>query len=72
MTHTITEQPDGTHCIELDYSDEGIELTARTNIIGDANKAAAYVTVFDADMRRANSHLFPQPEVAETEYMEEI
>jgi hypothetical protein len=72
MTNTITEQPDGTHCIELDYSDEGIELTARTNIIGDAGKAAAYVPVFDADIRRVNSHLFPAPEVVETEYTEDL
>ena len=71
MTHTITEQPDGTHCIELDYTDEEIQLFARTNIIGDAGRAASYVEVFDADIRRANSHLFPVPAPEETESTEE-
>lgn len=59
MTNIITDKGDGTQCIQLDYQDEGIELVATTTIIGDADRAAAYVPVFDADIRRINSHLFP-------------
>ncbi|MDV7394446.1 hypothetical protein RZS08_23895 [Arthrospira platensis SPKY1] len=71
MKPTITDKGDGTQCIHLDYQDEGIELVATTTIIGDADRAAAYVSVFDADIRRIDSHLFPQPEPTETEYTKE-
>lgn len=72
MTHTITDNGDGTTAIAIDFADEEIDLTAATKIIGDETKAAAYLSVFEADIRRINSHLFPQPEnQEETEEEEE-
>ena len=67
MTKIITGNEDGTCTIAVDYADEGIELQGTTTIIGGEAKATAYIGVFDEDLRRNNSHLFPTPEPAEHE-----
>lgn len=71
MTHTITEKTDGTTAIAIDFADEDVILTAKTSIIGDAEKARAYLPVFEADIRRGNSHLFPPQKPTEPETNEE-
>lgn len=62
MTSNITALTDNRQQIDLDYADEGIELQGSTTIIGDTARAASYVEVFDRDLRKTYSHLFPQPE----------
>lgn len=71
MTHTCTPKPDNTCELAIDFADEGVTLTATTSVIGDHDKAMAYLPVFEADIRRIHSHLFPQPEPTEPETEEE-
>ena len=49
----------------IDFADEGIELAGETLIVGDEAKALAYAPFFEADLRRHNAELFPQPEMPE-------
>lgn len=65
MTPQITPNDDGTTAIELDFSDEGVDIIASTSIIGDTAQASAYLPVFVRDVRSAHSHLFPAPEPTE-------
>ena len=46
----------------LDFSDEGVSLVGETEVVGDASKALSYAPFFEADLRRINAELFPQPE----------
>lgn len=48
--------------INVDFSDEGVELTGETSIIGDEQKAAEYLPFFERDLRRNFADQFPQPE----------
>lgn len=44
------------------FSDEGVNLTGETVVMGDEAAAMAYAPFFEADLRRNNAKLFPQPE----------
>ena len=46
----------------LDFSDENVDLTGTTLVAGDESAALAYAHFFEADLRRNNAELFPQPE----------
>lgn len=52
--------------IVVDFSDENVELVGRTSVIGDQQKAEAYLPFFERDLRRNYAHLFPQPEQTNT------
>lgn len=62
MTHTITNLHDGTIRIDVDFSDEGVDLQGTTHVKGGEAEALAYVPVFERDLRRNYSQLFPEPE----------
>ena len=47
----------------LDFSDEGVSLVGRTEVVGDEGKALAYAPFFEQDLRRNNAELFPVPEI---------
>lgn len=67
MIHTITilrEQDEAQGIpqivqIDVDFSDEGIDLTGSVKVEGDG---AAYVPVFEKDMRENYKIMFPKPE----------
>ena len=63
---TATTTLDDKHTqLVIDFSDEGVELVGETLIVGDEAKSLAYAPFFEADLRRNNAELFPQPEMPE-------
>jgi len=62
MTNTITLLNNGTTQIDVDFTDESVDLQSSTTIIGDEQKALNFLPIFEADLIFNNSHLFPQPE----------
>jgi len=80
MTHSIDDLGNGIVKIVVSFKDEGIELPTEsgdgeTHIKGTVEDAEKYVKVFEKDLRRNYSHLFPvpEPEMPEMpEGMEEI
>ena len=71
MTHTITDLHDGTIRIDVDFSDEGVDLQGTTHVRGSEAEALAYLPVFERDLRRNYRHLFPEPELEPEEGGEE-
>jgi hypothetical protein len=71
MTYTTEVLTDGTTRLTVDFSDEGVELTASVLVKGNEEAARSYLPFFEADTRGNNVELFPVPEPEETE-MEEI
>lgn len=65
MNKNITQLTDNEYQIVLDYSDDGVDLQAKKNIIGSLKDAEGYVVVLDRDARMNNAHLFPLPEPPE-------
>lgn len=61
MTHTFEAEGNTTRIV-VDFADEGVDLAGETSIIGDEQKAAAYLPFFDRDLRRNFADQFPQPE----------
>lgn len=59
MTYTVNDIGGGKQAIAIDFADEGVQLQGNTSILGGEVQARQYVPVFEADLRRANSHLFP-------------
>ena len=55
--------------LTIDFSDENIVLVGETEVVGDESKALAYASFFEADLRRNNAELFPQPEMPVTPEM---
>lgn len=53
---------DKTTRINVSFSDEGVELTGETSVLGDEKKAADYLPFFERDLRRNFADQFPQPE----------
>lgn len=49
--------------INVDFSDEGVELTGETSVLGDEKKAQDYLPFFEKDLRRNFADRFPQPEI---------
>jgi len=70
MTYDINNIGDGKCSIDIDFADEGVTLQGHTSVIGDESRAKQYVPVFEADLRQANSHLFPRVEPENNELME--
>jgi hypothetical protein len=60
MTKTIEQQENGTQKITVSFLDEGIDLTGSAIVNGDVE---GYVPFLVADLRRANTDLFPAPEI---------
>jgi hypothetical protein len=65
MLHNITVMDDGTTKIEVDFSDEDVNLHGVTHVKGGEAEALQYLSVFENDLRRNNADLFPQPEMPE-------
>ena len=70
MTYTITEK-DGLAEIQMDFSDEGVELSSSRTVVGGADKAESQVKILEIDARNNNMELFPLPEVEVTDMMME-
>ncbi|NNG67356.1 hypothetical protein [Caldanaerobacter subterraneus] len=62
MTYKITVLDDGTTKIEIDFSDEGVNLKGETTVKGGEVEALNYLPIFEEDLRRNYSELFPKPE----------
>ena len=65
MTYQIIAFDDGTHRIQVSFSDEGVALEGETTVKGSPEDAERYVSVFERDLRTNYAHLFPQPEPEE-------
>jgi len=65
MTYQITDMGNGTHQIQVSFSDEGVALEGETTVKGTLEDAERYVSVFERDLRTNYAHLFPQPEPEE-------
>lgn len=61
MTHTFETEGNTTQ-ISVTFADEGVDLAGETSIIGDEQKASAYLPFFERDLRRNFADQFPQPE----------
>jgi len=80
MTFNIADLGNGIMRIVVSFEDEGIRLPTasgdgETYVKGTIEDAEKYVKVFEKDLRRNFSHLFPIPEPEEPkmpEGMEEI
>lgn len=59
MTHTITDNQDGTMNLTVDFTDESVDLQGETNIKGDISVATGYVKVFENDLRNNFAAMFP-------------
>jgi len=62
MESTITEIEEGKQKIEIDFSDEDVDVQAETTVLGSETDAQRYVSTFANDIKRQNRHKFPQPE----------
>lgn len=62
MTYDITVLDDGTVRIDVSFADEGVDLQGTTHVRGSETEVLAYLPVFERDLRRNYSHLFPKPE----------
>ena len=61
MMHEFIVNQDKTTMIKVNFIDEGVELTGETSVKGDESVALSYLPVFEADLRRNFSDLFPAP-----------
>ena len=61
MTYQLTGEGNLTR-IAVDFADEGVDLVGETSVLGDEQKAAAYLPFFERDLRRNFADQFPQPE----------
>lgn len=65
MIHEFIINQDGTTTIQVDFADEGVNLQGKTSVKGDETSALRYLPIFEADLRRNNTELFPLPEMPE-------
>jgi hypothetical protein len=65
MLYNITVIDDGTTKIEVDFSDEDVNLQGVTHVKGGESEALQYLPVFENDLRHNNIDLFPRPEMPE-------
>ena len=65
MTYQIIAFDNGTHRIQVSFSDEGVALEGETTVKGSPEDAERYVSVFERDLRTNYAHLFPQSEPEE-------
>jgi len=61
MTYKITVLDDSTAKIEVDFSDEGVNLQGETFVKDGEAEALNYLPVFEQDLRRNYLELFPKP-----------
>lgn len=61
MTQNITQIEEGKHKVEIDFSDEDIDLQASTTVLGTSEDAQRYVKTFASDVKRNNRGMFPPP-----------
>lgn len=71
MTYAIAVNDDGTATLAVDFSDEDVGLQGKTQVKGGEAEALAYLPVFERDLRRNYSHLFPTPDPDPDEPAEE-
>lgn len=62
MTYTIEALENGTTKINISFADEGVDLQGETFVKGGEAEALNYLPVFEQDLRRNYSELFPKPE----------
>ena len=67
MTHNIKVNQNGTTTIQVDFSDEDVNLQGKTSVKGGEGAAMAYLPTFEADLRRNFADMFPLPEVPAVE-----
>ena len=66
---TITDNENGTCTLYISFEDEGIKneldqfLTGTILVEGTVAQTSDYANIFEADLRRCNSKLFPVPEM---------
>jgi len=53
--------------LNIDFNDEGIDLSGTMLIAGDESAARAYESFKEKKLRRNNAELFPVPEMPEME-----
>lgn len=70
MTYEFIDNQNGTTTINVSFTDENVELQGTTTIKGGEQEALEYLPVFEADLRRNYSDLFPLPEMPEGGLME--
>lgn len=63
MTYQLIDAGSGITDIQMDFFDEGVNLSVSRKVAGDADKALTQVKVLEADARRDYADLFPLPEV---------
>ena len=49
--------------INVSFSDEGVELTGETSVLGNEARARDYLPFFEKDLRNNFADKFPQPEL---------
>ena len=62
MMHAFVVEGNTTQ-INVDFADEGVELTGETVVLGNEQKAMDYLPFFERDLRRNLADRFPQPEL---------
>ena len=63
MTYTITIDENNIAILRVDFSDEGVDLQGEIKVVGGEEKAKAYLSVFEVDLRRNYSYLFPVKQI---------
>ena len=69
MIITTVNVDEKTTRLNVDFSDEDVDLTGTTLVAGDESAALAYAHFFEQDLRRNNAELFPVPEPIEVPEM---
>lgn len=62
MMNVITANADGTTTIQVDFSDEGVNLQGTTKVKGTEKDALKYLPTFEGDLRKNFAEHFPVPE----------
>lgn len=70
MTYEFIDNQNGTTTINISFTDESVDLHGTTTIKGGEKEAQEYLPVFEADLRRNYSDLFPLTEMPEGGLME--
>ena len=63
MTYEFIDNQNGTTTINVSFTDESVDLQGTTTIKGGEKEALEYLPVFEADLRRNYSDLFPLTEM---------
>lgn len=63
MIYELFDNQDGTTTIKVNFTDEGVDLCGETTVRGGETEALCYLPVFEADLRRNYTDIFPTPEM---------